>query len=100
MRTFKRGDIVSVSLEEITALKYVPNFPEKITSTNGRVISNYRLTKAGTGHLTVQLDACPTIPNLQFHSDHVTLLVPVELDQRLTEIEEKLARLDIETEKD
>lgn len=100
MRTFKRGDVVSVAFEEIAAIKYVPNFPEKITSTNGRVVSTWRVDNTADKWLTIQLDICPEIGNLQFQLEHVTLLYPVELDQRLTEIEKKLARLDIEKEKD
>jgi len=94
MRTFKYGDIVSVSADEIAAaLKYVPNAPEEITNTNGRITSVWRLTSTPEGFMTVQLDICPKIPNLQFELKDVTLLIPVELDQRLTAIENKLAKL-------
>ena len=94
MRNFKIGDVVPVNVEEIEALHYVPNFPEEITSTQGRITSDWRLTRYNDGWVTVQLDMCPRITNLQFQTKDITLLYPVELDERLTAIEDRLTQLE------
>jgi hypothetical protein len=92
MREFKRGDIVNVSRTELEALAkqapYFPNFPEKVTSTQGTITSVWRLHYSSFGdYVAVQLDMCPDVPNLEFDIDNVDLLIPVELDQRLKALE-------------
>lgn len=61
MRQFKRGDIVSVSKEPVEYLKYVPNFPQEITSTRGKITSVWRNLNTDSRYITVQLDICPEI---------------------------------------
>lgn len=90
MREFKNGDIVTVSQESITAFKYVPGFPEKLTDLTGKVTSTYARFKWNYPYITVRLDEAPSVQNLQFDVSDVALLIPVELDQRLTAIEDQL----------
>lgn len=94
MRKFKVGDIVDVSLEELNSLKYVPNYPQTITTTTGTVRYTRKLWRSEEVDLVVQLDACPDIPNLVFHSKDVTLLVPVELDTRVKALEKVLKAIE------
>jgi hypothetical protein len=90
MRNFKEGDIVTIRLEKLSDFKYVPGFPDRVTNPTGKVSSTWRLDNTGAGVITIRLDACPEIANLQFDVDDVELLVPVELDLRLKAVEEAL----------
>jgi len=105
MRQFKAGDIVNVSRTELEALAkqapYIPNFPEKVTSTQGTITSVWRLLYSSYGdYVTVQLDMCPNVPNLEFEVNNVDLLIPVELDQRLKALESSLGEIDNDQVKD
>lgn len=95
MRVFKNGDIVSVSLQKINDLKFVPNLPEKITNPQGTITSTYRLVKSKypANVVTIRLDEAPNVPNLEFDIEDITLVIPVELDKRLKAIESQLALL-------
>ena len=93
MRVYKKWDVVSVSWEKINDLKYVPNFPEKITSATGTITSVWRLINTPDAYVTVRLDDAPHVPNLQFHVEDITLVIPAEVSLRLQAIEEALALL-------
>ena len=95
MRVFKQGDIVSVSLQKIDDLKFVPNLPEKVTNPQGTITSTFRLyrSKYPANVVTVRLDEAPNVPNLEFDIADITLVIPVELDTRLKAIESQLALL-------
>lgn len=94
MRNLQIGDIVNVSYDKIAELSYVPNFPTKITSTKGVITSNWRVLNTDDKVVLVRLDICPEIKNLDFHVEDVTLLIPVELHQRLNAIEDRLDALE------
>lgn len=96
MRNFKEGDIVTVSQDSLSAFKYVKNFPEKITDLTGKI--TYALYRWNYQHIIVRLDEAPSVPNLKFDVSDLTLLIPVEIDQRLTAIENRLKELDIKPE--
>lgn len=94
MRNLQIGDIVNVSFDKVAELSYVPNFPKKVTSTKGVITSNWRVLNTNDKVVLVKLDMCPEIKNLDFHVDDVDLLIPVELHQRLTAIEDRLDALE------
>lgn len=89
-RIFQRGDIVAVAPNAVDALKYVPGFPQKINDTTGRITSTWRTQHTDDGIVTIQLSACPEISNLQFKVEEIALIVPVEVDRRLSAIEKSL----------
>ena len=102
-RFFKIGDIVDVAKPEVQKLleAYIPGFPEQITSTTGRIISDYRLRRHDNGGwVTVALSMCPEIRNLQFETHHIELIIPTEaisyfneLHSRIDGLEAKLSKL-------
>lgn len=83
-------DYVLVDVEKIDDLKYVPNFPESIKNTTGTITSTWRLDNTREKYVTVRLDEALNVPNLQFHVDNLTLLIPSELVLRLAVIEKAL----------
>lgn len=92
-RFFKEGDIVDVARPEVDKLleAFIPGFPEKITSTTGRIISTYRLRRDdNTGWVTVALSMCPEIRNLQFEAHHLELIIPTEAVSYFNELHSRL----------
>ncbi len=96
-RFFKVGDIVDVAHPEVRKLSdaFVPNFPEKITSTTGTITSTYRLrTHDNTGWVTVALAMCPEIRNLQFEASALELIMPTETISYINELHSRIDNLE------
>lgn len=92
-RFFKEGDLVDVARPEVQKLTdaFIPGFPEKITSTTGRIISTYRLRKDdNTGWVTVQLSMCPEVRNLQFEAHALELIMPIETISYINELHSRI----------
>lgn len=98
-RVFKVGDIVDVARPEVQKLvdAYVPGFPDKITSTTGRITSTYFLHKPGVrggSYVTVALLMCPEVQNLEFDVSVLDLIIPTEVVSHINDLHSRIDGLE------